>query len=381
MRTGHLVCLTLLLASCHSHRRTVFGHLAGGEDASRTETHELALAAGGRLELSTPHGRVEARAATGNKASLTATLHSSGRTQDEAAAVLQGYVLALEQDDGVVRVSLQGRPTRVADEDARMVLAASVDYVVTLPEGVALQVHCQSGDVVVEGPFADCRLETRYGDVFVAGAQGDVLAQSGSGDISLRDIAGGRVRAESGYGVLQLENVVATEVHAESKSGDLTLVASRAERMVLDTRYGAVNVQGAEGSLRAGSRSGNLRLTGVRGAVVAESQFGRLAVEGVLTGVRARSSSGDVHVRALEGSSNDSDWDLSSGYGQVTLEVPSPWNCRLEASTRYGEVECAFPVTIDAGKRKTGALRGTIGSGGRAVTMSSGSGNVALRQL
>jgi DUF4097 and DUF4098 domain-containing protein YvlB len=295
--------------------------------------------------------------------------------------VLQGYSLAFDQENGGLRVSLQGEPTRVADQDARLFLGAAVDYVVTVPDDVQLTVHTQSGDIVVEGGFGTRRLQTRYGDITVHGGQGDLTALSGSGDVTVRDMVGGFVRVESGYGVLTLENIVATDVQAESKSGDLTLATGRAERIRLDTRYGTVSVHDAEGSLRASSRSGNVMLANVRGAVVAESQYGRLHVEGVLTGLRARSSSGDVQVRALDGSTNTTDWDLSSGYGQVTLAVPPEFSCRLEASTRYGDVECAFPVTVDAGKRKNGALRGTVGAGGRVVAMSSGSGNVLLKQL
>jgi hypothetical protein len=381
MRSAHVVALALLFVGCHSHRRTVFGHLAGGEDAVRTETHALQLEAGTRLDLSTPHGRVEVRAVAGAAATLTATLRSSGRTAAEAAMVLEGYSLALEPERGVLRVSLQGKPARVSDQDARLFLGASVDYVVTVPEGIGLAVQSQSGDVVVEGPFASCRLETRYGDITVLGAHGDVTALSGSGDVALRSIVGGRVRVESGYGVLQLEDIVASDLHAETRSGDLTLATARADRMRLDTRYGTVAVHDAEGAVRASSRSGNVDLSNVRGEVVAESQYGRVAVEGVLSGLRARSSSGDVHVLAADGSVNTSEWNLSSGYGQVTLQVPPGFNCRLQASTRYGDVECAFPITIDGGKRKNGALKGIVGAGGPTVTMSSGSGNVALLRL
>ncbi len=381
MRTGNLVLLAALLAGCHSTRGTVFGHLSGGEAASRTETHALELAAGGHLELITPHGRIEVRSVAGATASLTATLYSGGRTVDEAAKVLEGYSLAFEQDRGVLRVSLQGEPARIRDREARLFLGAAVDYVVTVPESVELTAHTQSGDVTVEGAFAACELETRYGNVTVIGGHGDLSARSGSGDVAVRDVVGGRVRVESGYGGLQLENVTATELSAESKSGDLTLATARADRIHLDTRYGSVAVHDAEGTLRASSRSGSVTLSGVKGDVVAESQYGRVAVEGVLTGLRARSSSGDVHVRALQGSTNTTNWDLSSGYGQVTLQVPPEFGCRLEASTRYGDVECAFPVTIDGGKRKNGALRGTVGAGGSTVALSSGSGNVALQQL
>ena len=54
----------------------------------------------------------------------------------------------------------------------------------------------------------------------------------------------------------------------------------------------------------------------------------------------------------------------------------------LDARTSYGAVECDFPVTIEAGKRRgEGRLQGTIGAGGGTVRLSSDSGDVALKKL
>lgn len=381
MRTPLLAVLALTAVACRSHRRDIVGHLTGGQDATRVATYALDLGPGERIELVTPHGTIEARAVPGATPSLTATLRSSGRTLEEATMVLEGYELAFDHVRGALRVSLRGNPTRVADREARLTLGASVDYVLTVGEGVALEVDTQGGDITAAGPFAHCQLDTRYGDIAVSGVQGDLSARSSSGGVTARDIAGTRVRIESGYGSLNLDSIKATDLHAETKSGDLMLVNATAERIDLDTNFGTVTVSGAQGSLRASSRSGNISLLDVHGEIAAESQYGRLEVDGVLTGLRARSSSGTVRARAQAGSSNASDWRLSSGYGEVTLEVPADFACRLEAATRFGQVECGLPMTVDAGRRKDGSVQGTINGGGRTVTLRSDSGDVTLRPL
>lgn len=382
MTTPRLAVLALALAACHSsHRTTIHGHLSGGVDAQRTETRALMIGAGDRLELSTPHGAIEVRTAPGAAPQLVATIHAGGRTKEEAEQVLASYELDIDDRKGSVRVSFRGDPVAVRDDGARLVLGASVDYSVTLPEGVELQLETRSGDLRATGAFGACRLDTRYGSVELEGATGDVVMHSDSGDLTARALGGGHVTAESGYGAVRLENVNATGIRAASRSGDIVLVSGRAKEIELATDYGAVSVRGAEGIVHASTRSGDVGLSDLHGEVVARSQYGSVAIEGVLTAIEARSSSGDVGVRALAGSASARDWELASGYGRVTLCVPSDFGCQLVASTRYGTVDCAFPLTMDTGKRKNGALRGTVGAGGRTVTLSSASGDLALRQL
>lgn len=382
MQRSTVVLLAVVaLTACHSRRSAVFGHLNGGVDAERVETHDLAVQSGERLHLATPHGSIVVRAEPGAAARLVATWRASGRTKDEAEQVLARYSLAVDTERGRTRVQLHGDPTRVRDDDARFSLGAVVDYEVTLPENVELHAETSSGDIRVVGSLASCRLDTQYGTIAAEGTRGDVTMHSASGDVSVRDVSGGSVSADSGYGAVRLENVEATTLRGASKSGDVVLVNGRAPKIDLDTDYGAVSVRGATGRLAASSRSGDVDLAEVEGGVVAKTMYGRVAVDGVLGAVDARSSSGDVAVRAKQGSSDDTNWEITSGYGSVTLYVPSDFACELAASTRYGSVDCAFPIAIETKKRRDGALKGVIGRGGRTVTMSSGSGNVAVKQL
>lgn len=381
MKNGTLVMLGVAtLVACSAHRSTVYGHLSGGIDAERTETRDLALRAGDRLDLSTPHGAITVRSEPGASSRLAATLRASGRSREEAEQVLQGYSIVVDEDDGATRVRLRGEPVRLRGDDGRLSLGAVVDYVVTVPEGVDVHADSSSGDIRVGGAVGACRLDTRYGSIELEGAKGDVSLHSGSGDLALQSVAGGRVNVDSGYGTVRMENVTASSLRAASRSGDVVLVGGRAETIELDTGYGAVSARDVEGNVRASSRSGDVELASVRGGAVAKSQYGRVAIDGVLTAVEARSSSGDVSVRAMQGSTNPTDWELSSGYGEVTLHVPADFGCELAAHTRYGEVECAFPITADS-KRRNGGLKGVIGRGGRTVTMNSGSGNLAVKQL
>jgi hypothetical protein len=361
-------------------------HVTGGislkEQAERVETRPLALAPGATLTFDADFGDVAVATSDDGRAELTATIRARGRTHAEAESVLARYALALEDGpDGPV-VRLVGEPLRVEEGRSSAELGAHADFEAVVPDGTRLVARSGSGDLLVRGALGACRLETSYGDVAAVGVRGDLVAKCGSGDVIAADVEGGRIELRSGYGQIELEGVRATRIEVESGSGDIALEDARAETIALATSYGDVHVRAAHGALSARTGSGEVRLHGVHGAVDAESRYGTVEVDGVLTGLALSSGSGDVVARARDGSAAGPGWKLHSGYGSVALSVPAGFGCTLEARTGYGDVYCDFPITLEAGAlSKKGALRGVVGSGGGTVTLSSGSGDVALRQL
>jgi DUF4097 and DUF4098 domain-containing protein YvlB len=274
-----------------------------------------------------------------------------------------------------------GEPLRVHEGGTNIVLGAHVDYSATVPIGTALCASTQSGDIRTTGELGRCHLETDYGNVVLESARGDVNARSGSGDVSAGRVEAGRIELSSDYGDVSLREARAQRVSCKTSSGNVSIEAAVAEALELSTDYGNVHAKGSAGEVRAHSGSGDVRLHGVRGAIAADSDYGSVEVDGELAGLRATSGSGDVRVRADEKSRADSGWTLASDYGSVVLRVPAGFGCVLDARTDYGSVECDFPITVEAGKRKgENKLKGTVGSGGGTVKLSSGSGDVALKK-
>ena len=65
---------------------------------------------------------------------------------------------------------------------------------------------------------------------------------------------------------------------------------------------------------------------------------GRVRVSGKLTAVRARSGDGSIAIEARPGSATEADWDITSGDGAVTLQLPDDFNADLDAHTGDGSV-------------------------------------------
>ena len=141
----------------------------------------------------------------------------------------------------------------------------SIDYDITVPSAVALNLHSGSGDLDVDHVARFLAGTTGAGSVRAHGLQGPAELQTGSGDIELE----------------------------ESASGDV------------HTRTG----------------SGTIRIHGLNGGLTARTGSGSIEAEGRLSGpANLSTGSGSVHLRL----SRDSRFDLGASTGSGDIQVDFP---------------------------------------------------------
>ena len=82
------------------------------------------------------------------------------------------------------------------------------------------------------------------------------------------------------------------------------------------------------------------------------------------------------------GSAPSSDWDIVTGDGSVTLEVPDGFGAELDAPTGDGGIHMR-DVTLSnvTGKVGKSDLRGRLGNGGRALRVRTGDGSITLKRF
>lgn len=143
---------------------------------------------------------------------------------------------------------------------------------------------------------------------------------------------------------------------------------------------GSVDIADVEGELTVETGDGGVRLDAVRGDVNLRSGDGRIHVSGRLFRVRARSGDGSVTVRAESGSEARQDWDIATGDGPVTIELPADFNAELDAHTGDGRVTLRdLALSAGGGSRQRETLRGTLNQGGSTVHVRSGDGSIIVR--
>ena len=194
-------------------------------------------------------------------------------------------------------------------------MAANVEFEITVPPGTQAELRTGAGTVEVEG------------------IQGGVIADSGSGSIEAWALLGA-VDLHTGSGTITVQDV----------TGDV----------VLDSGTGGVAVRGLNGSLDAHTGSGSIDVNGATGQV------------------RLDTGSGSIeYLGAPEGECR-----FETGSGRILLRLPPALDAPVDLSTASGTVDVAFPVEGEVERRD---VRGVIGSGEEAsIFVRSGTGDVQV---
>ena len=273
---------------------------------------------------------------------LAASLAAAPQT-DTTFAVQPGSRLQLRNMGGDIVVRTWDRDAvRIeADHSARTVVSVAstgsvvsvrarssfgpatvVDYRITVPASMNLD------------------LAGTYSDIQVEGAQGEVSAQTVQGDVTIH---GGR------------GNVDARSVQ------------------------GVVRVDGTRGQVRANSTSEGVRISNVVGEVSAETVSGDI----VLTGVDSRqvevaTVSGDLFY---DGTIQDGGrYAFVTHNGDVTATVPPRVNAAISFATMNGDLDSSFDVPSSADEHGRRRHTFTLGSGSAQVEFETFSGDIRLRR-
>jgi hypothetical protein len=260
----------------------------------------------------------------------------------------------------------------------------------SVPAGATVRVYSNSGDVIVSraaGSTARVRGQARHGSrgsarevrwrmvrdgqnvTFCAlFTEGGECTMQGIRDDSYRGNNSTRAdyRVELPSGVL---------LAAGSGNGDVTVDGATAS-VRASSGNGDVKVGSGAGEVHASTGNGGVRVSGARGAVQASSGNGSIDVATARGPVSASSGNGSIRV-SMESMASTGDLRFSSGNGRITLLLPDDFDAELDASTGSGSIDSDFEVRT-SGRISRHRLRGTIGSGGRMLRVSSGSGSIEL---
>jgi hypothetical protein len=128
--------------------------------------------------------------------------------------------------------------------------------------------------------------------------------------------------------------------------------------------------------LKARSVTGDIRATGLDARVNASSVSGdvRVSTSDIAS---ASTVSGSVEVQM-----GRTDWTgtlaFSSVSGDIDVAFGSDLNAEISYNTVSGSIDSDWPISMSRGGSRN--LRGTVGSGGRRLTLSTVSGDVDLRR-
>lgn len=256
------------------------------------------IAADGRLEIESFGGDVAV--STWDRDEIRVVAHHSSRTR-----------IAIDRWGSTVRL----------DADSYRG-PASVDYELTVPRTLGVEISGTFVSVHIDGTEGEIRAETTQGDIVVNGGRGYVSLHSTQGNVEL---------------------------------------------------------DGADGTISVQSVTGSVSVTNSTGEIEAETTSGSVTLENVHSSdVTGRTTSGSVH---FSGDVEDGGrYSLATHSGNVIVAVPENFNATVAVSTFSGNLESAFPITLRGTARRGRRIEFTMGTGAARMELESFSGNVELRR-
>lgn len=169
-----------------------------------------------------------------------------------------------------------------------------------------------------------------------------------------------------------------------ARSGDGSIEARRINGKVeLDTDDGSVRVEEIAGDVVVRTGDGSVNGSKVDGQAEIRTGDGSIVLDGVLTGVKAETRDGRVEVTAKPGSRTAGDWDVTTGDGDVRLEVPKDFGAEVDARTGDGRVRVETLTNANEAKagdeRERPAVTGRLGQGGKALRIRTSSGSIVVK--
>jgi hypothetical protein len=159
-----------------------------------------------------------------------------------------------------VQIDIRGSVVQV-DARRRHGAPALVDYEITVPRTMALDLSGQETEIEVEGMTGQITAESVDGNITIRGAGGAVEVHAVEGDIVV-DGARGGLRISGVEGDITVSNV-SGDVSVETTDGDVTLEGVDASNVEVGTVDGAVGYRGTirdGGQYRFSSHDGDITL-------------------------------------------------------------------------------------------------------------------------
>ncbi len=196
----------------------------------------------------------------------------------------------------------------------------------------------------------------------------------GSGGLQITEHQDGNVisleaREPSGFGFHFFYNQrVDVTIHAPSKAN-----------LTVNTGDGRIRVSGVTGNINLHSGDGRQDIDSVGGNLRAHTGDGAIRVRGRFDQLDLTTGDGGIEVTVLPGSQMSTAWNLQTGDGHMTLELPSDFKATLDMHTNDGHMDLDIPLTV-TGRYGQNSVRGDLNGGGNVLKVRTGDGSIRLRR-
>jgi len=165
------------------------------------------------------------------------------------------------------------------------------------------------------------------------------------------------------------------------RTGDGGVIVERVNgRTEIKTSDGTIRASEISGELLAETSDGSIQIEDVTGRVEARTGDGSIRLTGTPSVLRVRSGDGSIALRIRNGAAMLEDWMVATSDGSVSIELPDGFDAEIEAEPGSGDrVRNDLTLTGQTGgTRDARTLKGTLGDGGKRLTLRTGDGTIRL---
>ena len=209
---------------------TVCIYLSSAQAAETRKEARIDIAPNGTVNIISGGGSVALHSGSGRQVLATYTVHSDKIEVDQNSSA----------DKQRVELRTHALPGQQPTADE-----ARVDYEVTVPAGVSVNVSTTSAPITAEGLNGDIGLSSETGQITIINAnKSHVRVRSMTAPVTLRDVTISRVDIQSAGGAVQLNNVTGQRVSVGTTSGNIEYRGdcSGGGDYILTTHSGAIDV-------------------------------------------------------------------------------------------------------------------------------------------
>jgi DUF4097 and DUF4098 domain-containing protein YvlB len=219
-----------LLLSAAAAALTAYIFLSPAHAAETRKEAKIDIAPGGMVNIISGGGSVALHSGSGRQVLATYTVHSDKIEVDQNSSA----------DKQRVELRTHALPGQQPTADQ-----ARVDYDITVPSGVSVNVSTTSAPITAEGLSGDIGLSSETGQITVSNAlKSHVRVRSMAAPVTLKDVTISRIDIQSAGGAVQLSNVTGQRVTVGTTSGNIEYRGdcSGGGDYILTTHSGAIDV-------------------------------------------------------------------------------------------------------------------------------------------
>lgn len=175
------------------------------------------------------------------------------------------------------------------------------------------------------------------------------------------------------YATVTVEGTQAP-IKAETLDGDIT-VRGGAETVDLSTTQGRIRLEGAQGRIKLHGVTEDIAVADSRGDIVIDNISGSIRLDRMRsTSVDAQTVSGEVRYDGTVAERGR--YTLLSHSGNVVMTIPEATSATVSAASAMGSIRASFDLPGDHSGRRRQTFR--LGAGGAAIELETFSGQIRL---